>query len=347
VSDIKEFKEIIREFKEFSMGVDRFISDEKTFLNSIVEYYRAIHTFKGNFAQKDLLYIVPKLHEYESQINTLLKNPNRSFKEFKELITTHNLAQWIDEDIEIIESILDQDILKDGETVNVPEILINKVENDIKQILTFPKDKRDVTYEDLFDDVANMRKRTLLEFFKSYPKYVGQLANRLDKRIYPLEIVGGEDIYVSNKIHTFIKTLVHIFRNSIDHGIENLAERLDSGKDEKATISCNIEKLNDNAVITIIDDGKGIDSAIIKQKALEKALYSSEEITNMSRNEILMIIFSDTFSTKDVVTQLSGRGVGLGAVKGEIENLDGTIDIDSTLKKGTAFKFTIPLKNII
>jgi len=347
VSDIREFKEIIEEFKDFCNQKKQYINDEKTYLNSMVEYYRAIHTFKGNFAQKDLLYIVPKLHEYESKINTLLKDPNRSFDEFRQLLNENNLIEWIDDDIEVIESILDQDILEDNHIISVPETLIDKMESDIKQILTFPKDKRDVTYEDLFNDVSNMRKSTLLEFFKSYPKYVEKLSNKLEKKLYPLKIVGGEDIYVSDAIHPFIKTLVHIFRNSLDHGIESLEERINSSKDEKATISCNITKVDESIVISIIDDGKGINIDSIKQKAIQKELYTEQEIANMSRQNILMIIFSDTFSTKDVVTQLSGRGVGLGAVKGEIEKLDGKIEIDTTIEKGTSFKFTVPLKNIV
>lgn len=347
VSDIKEFKELVEEFREFCRSKEKFLEDEKAYLNSIVEYYRAIHTFKGNFAQKDIISIVPKLHNYESSINTLVKNPERTFEEFKDLINSENILSWIDTDIEVINEILGHDIMLEDNSVNVPDALISKMEHDIQEILNFPKDARNTTYEDLFEDVFKMRKKVLNELFKSYPKYVNKLSLKLEKPIYPLQIVGGEDIYVSDSVLPFIKTLVHIFRNSLDHGIELPHERIQQNKDQKATITCDIEVVNDNVVINIMDDGKGIDLKLIKNKALEKGLFSAEEIANMSRNDVLMIIFSDTFSTKESITQLSGRGVGLGAIKGEIEKLGGSIHIDTTLLKGTTFKFTIPLKSII
>lgn len=347
ISDIQEFKDLVEEYKTFYNKKKQFIQDEKRFLNAMIEYYRTIHTFKGNFAQKDLLNIVPRLHQYESELNQLLKKPDKSFQEFKELLEHNNIVQWLDEDIELIENILDQNILQEENIINVSETLIAELEYDVKQILSFPKNQREVTYEKLFEDVINIRKKPIITFFKSYPKLVDQLSKRLNKKIYPLKILGGEDIYVTNRIQPFLKTLVHVFRNSLDHGIESLEERISSGKDESATVTCNIEQHNDTLDINIIDDGKGIDLRIIEQKALEKGIITTDELALMDVNEKLMIIFSDTFSTKDEVTQLSGRGVGLGAVKGELEKLEGKIEINSKSTKGTAFKFTIPLKMII
>jgi two-component system, chemotaxis family, sensor kinase CheA len=347
VSNIEEFVEMVHEYKEFCSQKENYLQNEKTYVNSLVEFYRTIHTFKGNFAQKDLICIVPKLHQYESKINTLLKDPERSFNTFKTLLESEDISLWVDEDINVINEILGQDILKGNNTIHVSESLISKVEKDIEEILNFPKDARTITYEDLFEDVFKMRKKPLAELLSSYPKYVEKLAKRLEKNIYPVKIVGGEEIYVSEAIQPFIKTLVHVFRNSLDHGIELAQERIENKKDEKATITCDIEEIKEDLVINIMDDGKGIDLDIIKEKALQKKIYSVEEISNMSRNEVLMIIFSDTFSTKDQVTQLSGRGVGLGAIKGEIEKLGGSITIDTTLEKGTTFRFTIPLKAVI
>ena len=339
VSDIGEFKDLVHEYYTFCDSIKNYTGSEKRFLNDIIEYYRMIHTFKGDFAQKDLVYIVPMLHTYESKINSLIKNPNRTFEEFKSLINEDDISKWLDKDIEVLDNILDHKILDKDDTINVPISLVCKIEEEVKLILHYTKDERDITYEDLLEDVASMRKRTLYDLLKSYPKSVEQLAVKLNKKIYPIKIVGGENIFVSNKINNFIKSLIHIFRNSVDHGIEILEERITLNKDESATISCDIQVDETNVMINIVDDGRGIDTAIIKQKALDKGVYTQQEIANMSRSEILMIIFQDTFSTKEEVTQLSGRGVGLAAVKGEIEKLDGSIEID-TIPQGSV-KLTV------
>lgn len=347
VADIKEFKELVNEYYEFCDSKEHYIKDEKTFLNGIIEYYRMIHTFKGNFAQKELVYIVSKLHQYESKLNVLVKDSNRSFEQFKELILNNDLRSWLDKDIDTINNVLDQKLLEEDDTISVPEALVYKLEQDVKEILTYPKDQRDITYEDLLEDVSSIRKRSLNTLLKSYTKTVEKLAKRLNKEVYPLEVVGAEELYVSPEIEPFLKSLIHIFRNSIDHGIESLDERIEKGKDEKATINCDVEEHEKEVIINIIDDGKGIDREVIKFKAKEKGLYTQEELDAMDDETLLGIIFSDTFTTKDQATEISGRGVGLGAVRGEIEKLGGSIKIDSTLFKGTAFSFTIPLKSII
>ncbi len=347
VGDIKEFKELVNEYYTFCDTKEHFIQDEKTFMNGIIEYYRIIHTFKGNFAQKELVYIVPKLHSYEAKLNVLVKDSNRSFDEFKEMVLQNDLRTWLDKDIETINSILDQKLLEEDDTISVPESLVYKLEQDVQEIMSYPKDKRNITYEDLLEDVTSIRKRSLNLLMKSYAKSVEKLAKRLDKKLYPIEVVGAEELYVTQEIDPFIKSLTHIFRNSLDHGIESIDMRIEHGKDEKATINCDIEENDQDVVINIIDDGKGIDPELIKEKAIQKGLYTQEEIEKMDHHSILMIIFSDTFTTKEKATEISGRGVGLGAVKAEVEKLGGSIKIDTTPYKGTAFSFTIPLKSII
>lgn len=347
VSDIREFKEIANEYFVFCDSVKEYNLEEKTFLNDVVEYYRMIHTFKGNFAQKDLVYIVPKLHEYESKINAIVKDPNRKFNEFKELIKTSNIKDWIYEDIVVIDDVLDHKILDKDDTINVPISLICKIEEELKLILNYTNDQREIAYKKLLDDVLSMRKTSLYDMMKNYPKVVAQLSKRLDKKLYPMKIVGGESLFVNNNIAPFIKSLIHIFRNSVDHGIESLEERVVLNKNETATISCDIEYETDHIIINIIDDGKGIDTNIIKQKAIEKNIFTLEQLDMMQEKELLMILFSDTFSTKDHATEISGRGIGLGAVRGEIEKLKGEIEILTSISKGTTFKFIIPKESII
>jgi two-component system chemotaxis sensor kinase CheA len=145
----------------------------------------------------------------------------------------------------------------------------------------------------------------------------------------------------------FTKSLVHVFRNSIDHGIEDLDERYDSGKEEEANIQCNISLKNEHITISISDDGKGINLDRVKAKALELKMYNEEQLKILPKKDIINLIFSDSFSTNTEVTDLSGRGVGLSAVKHELERIGGRLEVLTNEGEGTTFNFIIPEKDII
>jgi len=160
--------------------------------------------------------------------------------------------------------------------------------------------------------------------------------------MYPL-LLESQDIYLSDKYVPFLNTLVHIFRNSMDHGIENENERYEHGKDEKGTIICDIKKIDNNLKIDIQDDGKGIDIHRIKSIALDKNLYTEEVLKLKSDEEIVYIIFEDAFSTNNNITDISGRGVGLASILSELNKLNGSIKVENKFGHGIQFKFTIPL----
>lgn len=346
VKDLEEFKDVINEYYEFCNDIPSFITSENNFRENLVLFYRKIHTFKGNFAQKDLLYIVRKLHTFENSLNQLVKNENSTFEQFKTLIQENTIHLWLEDDLQVIEEILDESIVDQEEIIKIAYSLIDNLESKINTLLTHKKEERDITYEDLLEDVLRMKNRSIEEYLAPYVTLTEQLALKLNKPINPVSIKGANDIYVSNEVKPFIKTLVHIFRNSMDHGIELLDQRATLGKPDNASIVCNGSIENENIILSITDDGKGIDPEIIKAKAIEKGIFSAQELDNMRKDEILLIIFEDAFSTNENVTELSGRGIGLGAVKYECERLGGTIKIESEINKGTTFIFTLPRNNI-
>ncbi len=161
-----------------------------------------------------------------------------------------------------------------------------------------------------------------------------QLSHRLDKPIYEFDIIGDEDIFLPKELKNFMNSLGHVFRNAISHGIEDEEIRVDLNKSERGAISCSFSKERDELKIIISDDGSGIDVDKIKEKAGNK---------NMSDKEAYSFIFKDNFSTNDEVSEVSGRGVGLSAVKNELDLLNGNIEIYSELNIGTRFIFTIPI----
>jgi len=192
--------------------------------------------------------------------------------------------------------------------------------------------------------IAVMKTRMLPigKVFNKFPRMIRDLSRELNKKI-DLEL-GGEDTELDKSIVEEIgDPLVHIIRNSCDHGVEMPEERLAKGKNETGTIGLKAYNEGNQIVIQIDDDGKGLDVNMLKNKSLEKGIITEKEADNMSEKEAFGLIFKPGFSTAAAVTNVSGRGVGMDVVKTNIEKLNGIIDIDSELGVGTSMKLKIPL----
>lgn len=178
--------------------------------------------------------------------------------------------------------------------------------------------------------------------FNRYPRIVRDLSKESKKQVN-LIIKGEETELDKTLIEEINDPLVHLIRNSIDHGIEKPEERKKKGKDASGTIILSAEHEGNNILITIEDDGKGIDLEVIKEKAVSKGLLSTEKAKELSRQDALNLIFLPGFSTAEVVTNVSGRGVGMDVVKTNVTKLRGLINIDSTVSRGTKLVIKLPL----
>ncbi|WP_310441805.1 chemotaxis protein CheW [Sulfurimonas sp.] len=192
--------------------------------------------------------------------------------------------------------------------------------------------------------IAVMKTRMLPigKVFNKFPRMIRDLSRELNKKI-ELEIFGEDTELDKSIVEEIGDPLVHIIRNSCDHGIEIPAIRLEQGKSETGTIKLKAYNEGNQIVIQIDDDGKGLDVEMLKRKSLEKGLISEKEADNMSDKEAFGLIFKPGFSTAAVVTNVSGRGVGMDVVKTNIEKVNGIIDIDSEIGIGTSMKLKIPL----
>ena len=192
--------------------------------------------------------------------------------------------------------------------------------------------------------IAVMKTRMLPvgKVFNKFPRMIRDLTRELNKKI-ELEI-SGEDTELDKSIVEEIgDPLVHIIRNSCDHGIEMPSVRLAAGKEEIGIITLKAYNEGNQIVIQIDDDGKGLDPVMLKNKSLEKGIITEKEADTMSDKEAFALIFKPGFSTAAAVTNVSGRGVGMDVVKTNIEKLNGIIDIESQVGVGTSMKLKIPL----
>jgi len=156
--------------------------------------------------------------------------------------------------------------------------------------------------------------------------------------------ISGQETEVDRSIIEHLRDpLLHLLRNSVDHGIETPEERTAAGKPETGTVTLSAFQSQDNIIIKLKDDGKGIDPAILRQTAVKKNIGSPEDVAKLSDEEVINLIFASGFSTAKKVTEVSGRGVGLDVVKTNIEVMNGSVSVESEPGKGTTFILALPL----
>lgn len=214
-----------------------------------------------------------------------------------------------------------------------------KNDSDVQDLLaTMPH--VDFIGTELQEAVMAVRMYTVENVFGRFPRMVRDLAAKSGKSVN--FITEGENTELDRGIiEEIVDPLVHLLRNSVDHGIETVEERIAKGKEPQGTVTLKARQEESNVVIEVVDDGKGIDIEAVKKKAIEKGIVSEESAEKLSQDEILNFIFMPGFSTAKVVTDVSGRGVGMDVVKTNIEKLNGIIEIAT--EKGNGSKFTIKL----
>lgn len=178
--------------------------------------------------------------------------------------------------------------------------------------------------------------------FNRFPRVIRDLSKMTGKKVR-LEIVGEETELDKTLIEEINDPLVHMVRNSVDHGIEPPEEREKLGKDPTGTITLSAEQEGNNIIIVIEDDGRGIDPEKIKAKAIEKGIITPEKAEEMNKNDILNLIFAPGFSTAQKVSNVSGRGVGMDVVKTNVTKLRGIINIETEVGKGSKFIIKLPI----
>ncbi|MGD9187927.1 MAG: chemotaxis protein CheA, partial [Desulfobacteraceae bacterium] len=195
---------------------------------------------------------------------------------------------------------------------------------------------------ELQENVMKVRMLPIAQLFSRYPRLVHDLVKSTQKKV-SLEIHGEDTELDKMVIEQIADPLVHIIRNAVDHGIEDVSERLQKGKPEEGTLRLEAYHESNYVVIEISDDGRGMDPEQIRARALEQSFVDDQEVESYNEQELLALIMRPGFSTAKEVTTTSGRGVGMDVVKDNIDKLNGTIDIQSTIGAGVTFRIKIPL----
>ncbi|MEC7182409.1 MAG: ATP-binding protein, partial [Bdellovibrionota bacterium] len=286
--------------------------------------FRGFHTLKARFGLFGLKKITNLIDNIETAISEeKVGNMKRSIKLLDEKLISFMKTNRI-----IVEA-ANKALVEEGSAIQVSEVLKRAEQFNVKT------DYIDyIKKEYLYSDIKTK--------FERYVSLVNELAQRQDKSI-EVKISGEEILVDTNKYSKFINSSIHIFRNMVDHGIEPEDERIAKTKPQKGKIKLLFKKDEKNFEIEMQDDGQGINLDKIKKKVLDDGLKSKDEISNFNKQEILNLIFLPGFSTKEDVTDISGRGVGMDAVKKEVIDLNGDIQVSSKIDEGTTFVIKLPL----
>ncbi len=200
----------------------------------------------------------------------------------------------------------------------------------------------DVVTADLQVAVMKTRMQPIKKVFGRFPRVVRDLARSLKKEV-DLQMVGEDTDLDKNLVEALADPLIHLVRNAVDHGVEMPEEREASGKPRKGTVILLADQEGDHIQLSIEDDGKGMDPEVLRRKAVEKGMMDFEAAARLDNKECFNLIFQAGFSTKQEISDVSGRGVGMDVVKTRIAQMNGSVEIDSVMGKGSKIVIKLPL----
>ncbi|MFG0679172.1 chemotaxis protein CheA [Pseudomonas sp. xss_4] len=229
-----------------------------------------------------------------------------------------------------------------GELVLVRNRLVRLGLNSGDEAMSKAVSNLDVVTADLQTAVMKTRMQPIKKVFGRFPRLVRDLARQLKKEIN-LELVGEETDLDKNLVEALADPLVHLVRNAVDHGVETPDEREAAGKARTGRVVLSAEQEGDHILLSISDDGKGMDPNVLRVKAVEKGLMDKDAADRLSESDCYNLIFAPGFSTKTEISDVSGRGVGMDVVKTKISQLNGSINIYSAKGQGSKIVIKVPL----
>ncbi|HUY86155.1 MAG TPA: chemotaxis protein CheW [Acidimicrobiales bacterium] len=259
----------------------------------------------------------------------------------EEISTTavrHITDKTVRVDVELLDSLMRQV----GELVLARNEVMSSADSSEDSVLNQTVQRLSLIVSELQEGVMKTRMQPLAQLWSTLPRIVRDLAALFDKKVR-LQMEGGETELDRTVLEAIRGPFTHLVRNSIDHGIESLEERVRLGKSAHGTLTVRAYHEGGQVILEAVDDGHGIDLGKIGAKAIELGLITPEQLENMSARDITDFIFAPGFSTAETITNVSGRGVGMDVVRSNIESIGGSVDVISRPGKGTTFKIKIPL----
>lgn len=344
-------KEISEMLITISKNADKFFADLSSFIQFCREHHtyidtsipvnenifkilRKVHTYKGVFDQYIMKSTVRGLHDIENELFNMLHNQTElTIEQFSSIILGYDMESILNPDLSTINSKLGYQFLEKQKRMSVDMTAFDRLL--IKMQETFGQD------HDLILEMVKLKYIDVREVLESYGQYVRRIAEEQSKKVN--YFVTGDHIKISRLRHiSFFESMIHILKNAVAHGVEYPDERRNRGKSPVAEIKCHVKSYEDHLLLTISDDGRGVDVKEIKNRLFIMGKYTIEELDAMSDASICNMIVEDGITSANMPNSLAGRGVGMGSIREVVTQLSGHIEVKSQAGRGVVYEITLP-----
>ncbi len=351
ITDSRDFFDTVEAFREFAtVGLASLLGSAAQPVNMARDLYRQVHTFKGLLNQFSFGQTPRALHALEGQLEGLRQLGERvTPAELAQVMQAVPLAALLEADLALLREALGAEFLACGERIVVTNEQALQLRRLADRLLRGePIDITLGAIRKLLLEIEHLHKIPIRQALGSFERVLKQTADRLQKEIGPLLVRGGEAVWIDPQSwRPFLRSLTHVFRNAVVHGIEDPNTRLECGKAELGTISCDVQTDGCWLTLGIADDGAGVDVTALRARAVSLGLLTPQAVAALSEEQVLELIFLDHISTQQESSELAGRGVGLAVVRSETRKLGGEVMAHSVPGKGTWFVFTLPWQDDI
>jgi len=331
VTDRDDFFSAIDEFRAF-VAEGAAAWREKT----VPDIYRAVHTFKGTFNQFSFKTLPAALHDTEARLREVMDGGGgQSIADVADLVFATEWGAILDDDLSIVSEALGADFITRKGVVSLdPELAVRfeRFAANHLQAGDLSQEERGVLVE-----LSSIRMAPLRHALMDFNRLTRQISQRLDKEVAPLQVIGDDVRVDPDRFGPFMRSLGHIFRNAVDHGIEHPDDREDAGKSRAGNIVCKVAYDSQGLTLVISDDGRGIDAEALRQRAALRFPGEGAETWDLAD-----LVFKDGLSSRDEASAWSGRGVGMAAVRAACAALGGDVDVSTEAGQGTTFVFRFP-----
>jgi two-component system, chemotaxis family, sensor kinase CheA len=324
--DAAKFSEFLRTSKQFMEACHQAIKDNPTKEQAVIaELFRNMHTVKGNARTYGLSYLTNVVHEVETTYDVLRNDADVAWDQAALLVELENAQEVLGK----YNYIFCDKLGRDGEATSGVSLDPERVASLLDGIKRITQTELNTDVKDVVSEAYSMLitidSKPLSDVIADVTESVYSMADQLGKPKPKVQIEDG-NVYIDESVHTTLNNVfMHVMRNAVDHGIESEEERLSKGKAPEGTITVNTNVSNGFACFSVSDDGKGLALKKVRELAIEKDLISADQV--LSAQETANLIFSSGFSTADEVSDLSGRGVGMDAVREFLESEGGSIEL--------------------
>jgi len=344
----------VREQREFFTVLDAFAAFRRDGANFVVSspdgrtaldgVYRQVHTFKGLFLQLECTHMGKALDELEGRLSGLRREQSPGREAVSALLADTAVDEALAQDLGVVREALGAEFFERRGEICLPVDLADALAALAGRLLSRIDDlELEAADAAVLESARTLRYVDLRKLLSAYPRTTFRLASAQGKLVEPFAVEGDPVPVDPSRFGALAKSLIHVFRNAVDHGLETPDERAIAGKDEAGRIACRVEAGQGLARIVIADDGRGVDIAAVRARAFELGLVGAEELAAMDDARIVDLLFRDGFTSRRVAGELSGRGVGLSAVREEAVRLGGGVCLENDPGQGARLIVTLPV----